>query len=182
MLQVTIPSIELYDEVNNEFITIEEQTLTLEHSLASLSKWESKWCKPFLSKEKMTEEESIDYIRCMTLTPNVPPEVYYIIPDSVIKTISEYIAKPMTATWFSDSGKKGKKKSNEQVTAEIIYYWMIALNIPPEYESWHLNKLLTLVRVCDEKNKPAKKKNTASILNEYAALNKARRQKLNTRG
>ena len=182
MLQVTIPSIELYDEVNNEFITIEERTLTLEHSLASLSKWESKWCKPFLSKEKLTEEESLDYIRCMTLTPNVPPEVYSIIPNSVIETVSEYIAKPMTATWFSDEVKKSRKRSGEQVTAEIIYCWMIALNIPPEYESWHLNKLLTLIRVCDEKNKPAKKKSTTSILNEYAALNKARRQRLNTKG
>lgn len=182
MLQVTIPAIDLYDETNNEFITIEEQVLTLEHSLASLSAWESKWCKPFLSKERMTEEESIDYIRCMTLTPNVPPEVYNAIPDKVIETVSEYISKPMTATWFSDSGKKGRQRSNEQVTAEIIYYWMIALNIPPEYESWHLNKLLTLIRVCDEKNKPAKKRSNTSILNEYAALNKIRRQQFNSKG
>lgn len=182
MLQVTIPSRELYDESNNEFITIEEQVLTLEHSLASLSQWESKWCKPFLSKERMTEEESIDYIRCMTLTPNVPQEVYNAIPDSVINEVSEYIAKPMTATWFSESSKKNKKRNNRQITAELIYYWMITLNIPPEYEAWHLNKLFTLIRVCDEENKPAKKKSTSSTLSEYAALNKARRQKLNTRG
>lgn len=182
MLQVTIPSVELYDENTNEFFTIDGRTLTLEHSLASLSKWESKWCKPFLSKDKMTEEESIDYIRCMTLTPDVPPEVYAIIPNSVIEEVSEYIAKPMTATWFSEDSKKGKKKSNEQVTAEIIYYWMIALNIPPEYESWHLNKLLTLVRVCDEKNKPPKKRSAKSIMSENAALNMARRKKLNTKG
>lgn len=182
MLQVTIPSVELYDEDNNEFITIDEQTLVLEHSLASLSKWESKWCKPFLSKEKMTEEESIDYIRCMTLTPNVPLETYAVIPNSIIETISEYIAQPMTATWFSNSGKTSKKNSGEQITAEIIYYWMIALNIPPEYESWHLNKLLTLIRVCDEKNKPAKKKNTKSVMDEYAALNRARRQRLQSKG
>lgn len=182
MLQVTIPAIELYDEINNEFITIEERHLTLEHSLASLSKWESKWCKPFLSKEKMTEEESLDYIRCMTLTENVPQEAYAFIPDSVINEVSEYIAKPMTATWFSESAKKGKKNTGEQVTAEVIYYWMIALNIPPEYEHWHLNKLLTLVRVCDEKSKPPKKRSAKNILTDYAALNKARRQKLNTRG
>lgn len=182
MLKVTIPAIELYDEINNEFITIDEQTLVLEHSLASLSQWESKWCKPFLSKEKLTEEETIDYIRCMTLTPDVPSEIYNIIPNSVIQEISEYIAKPMTATWFSNSNKKGKKSNNEQVTAEIIYYWMIALNIPPEYASWHLNKLLTLIRVCDEKNKPPKKRSNNSILNEYAALNRARRQKLSSKG
>lgn len=182
MLQVTIPSIELYDEDNNEFITIEGCTLTLEHSLASLSKWESKWCKPFLSKERLTEEETIDYIRCMTLTENVPPEVYDIIPNSVINAISEYIERPMTATWFSDNEKKGKKRSREQITAEIIYYWMIALNIPPSYESWHLNKLLTLIRVCDEKSKPPRKKSTKNLLNEYAALNKANRQKFNSKG
>lgn len=182
MLQVTIPSIEFYNEANNEFITTEEYVLTLEHSLASLSKWESNWCKPFLSKDKMTEEESIDYIRCMTLTPNVPPEAYIMIPNSVIEAVSEYIARPMTATWFSNSGNKGKKKNNEQVTAEIIYYWMITLNIPPEYESWHLNKLLTLIRVCDEKNKPPSKRSKKSIMSDYAALNKARRQKLNSRG
>jgi hypothetical protein len=182
MLTVTIPAVELYDEVNNEFITIDERILSLEHSLASLSKWESKWCKPFLSKEKMTEEESLDYIRCMTITPDVPSEVYNFIPNSVIEEVSDYIAKPMTATWFSDKGKKGKKNSNEQITAEIIYYWMIALNIPPEYESWHLNKLLTLIRVCDEKNKPAKKRSNNSVLNEYAALNRARRQKLSSKG
>lgn len=182
MLQVTIPAIELYDEVNNEFITIEEISLTLEHSLASLSDWESKWCKPFLSKDKMTEEESIDYIRCMTLTPNVPSEIYNLMPNSVIEEVSEYIAKPMTATWFSDDGKKGKKGRNEQITAEVIYYWMIALNIPPEYEHWHLNKLITLIRVCDEKSKTPKKKSTKNLWNEYAELNKVRRQKLNTKG
>ena len=182
MLQVTIPSADLYDEVNNEFIMTDEQVLTLEHSLASLSKWESKWCKPFISKDKMTEEESIDYIRCMTLTPNVPPDVYRVLPNNVIDEISEYIARPMTATWFSDSSSKGKKNSSEQITAEIIYYWMISLQIPPEYESWHLNKLLTLIRVCDEKNKPPKKRSARSILSDNAALNMARRQKLNTRG
>lgn len=182
MLHVVIPFTEFFDEINNEFITIKEQRLTLEHSLVSLSKWESKWSKPFLSKERMTEQESLDYIRCMTLTENVPDEAYQAIPDSVIKTVSEYIAKPMTATWFSEDSKKGKKNTAKIVTAERIYYWMIALNIPVEFENWHLNRLLTLIRVCDEENKPAKKRSQQSILKDYAALNAARRQKLNTRG
>ena len=183
MIQITIPFVEFYDEVNNEFITIEEQTLTLEHSLASLAKWESEWCKPFLSNEKLTTEESLDYIRCMTLTENVPPDVYMAIPDSAIKKVSEYIARPMTATWFSDRDKKGKKANKRPVTAEIIYHWMIALHVPPEYEKWHLNRLLTLIRVCDEENKPPnKKKSTNNILNDYAALNNARKQKLKTKG
>lgn len=182
MLQITIPFTEFYDEANNEFITINEQTLTLEHSLVSLSKWESKWCKPFLSNERMTEEESLDYIRCMTLTENVPPEVYRAIPNSAIQTVSEYIAKPMTATWFSDKGRNNKKSDKRPVTAERIYYWMISLNIPSEYEAWHLNRLITLIRVCDEENKPTKKKSSRNLWNEYAALNKARRQRLNTKG
>lgn len=189
MLQVTIPAspeIELWDYDNNEFVirkATKEQQLQLEHSLVSLAKWESRWCKPFLSEKKMTEEESIDYIRCMTITQNVPPEVYDNVPNSVLEEVTEYIAKPMTATWFSEEvKKKGRKNSGKQVTAELIYHWMIALNIPVKFEKWHLNRLLTLIRVCDEENKPAKKRSTSSILNEYAALNKARRQKLNSRG
>lgn len=183
MLRITIPSTEFFDEDKNEFIMVKEQTLTLEHSLVSLANWESKWGKPFLSKERMTEAESLDYIRCMTTTENVPPEVYQAIPDSTIKIISDYIAKPMTATWFSESSKKGKKNNSRPVTAEVIYHWMISFNIPVEFEHWHLNRLITLIRVCDEENKPNKnKRSKKSILDEYAALNNARKQKLKTRG
>lgn len=182
MLQITIPAVELYDEVNNEFISIKEQTLTLEHSLVSLSKWESTWCKPFLSDTAMTEEESIDYVKCMTITQNVPPEVYANIPSSIMQEISEYIAKPMTATWFSEKTKKSRKNNGKQVTAELIYHWMIALNIPVKFEKWHLNRLLTLIRVCNEENKQPTKKSARDTINEYAALNRARRQRLNSRG
>lgn len=188
MLPVTIPAvpeIEMWDYSKEMFITkpaVKEQKLQLEHSLVSLSKWESKWCKPFLSEEQMTEEETIDYIKCMTLTQNVPQEVYNNIPNSVINEVSDYIAKPMTATWFSDDAKRGRKTNNEKVTAEVIYYWMISLNIPMKCEKWHLNRLLTLIRVCDIKNAPPKKMSKRSILNQNAALNAARKQKLNTHG
>lgn len=188
MLQVIIPDtpeVELWDYEKKEFIIREatkEQKLQLEHSLVSLSKWESKWCKPFLSEEKMTEEESIDYIRCMTLTQNVPSEIYNNIPNTVIEQVSEYIAKPMTATWFTEDKRKGRKSNNEKVTAELIYYWMISLNIPMKCEKWHLNRLLTLIRVCDIKNAPPKKMSKRSILSQNAALNAARRQQLNTNG
>lgn len=182
MLQITIPFTEFYDESKNEFITIKEQTLTLEHSLVSLSEWEAKWGKPFLSKEQMTELESLDYIRCMTITENVPLEVYQAISDDTIKIISDYIAKPMTATWFSEDNKKGKKNNSKTVTAEVIYHWMIALNIPVEFNRWHLNRLITLIRVCDEENRPAKKRNNKSLLDSYAALNNANRQKFKSRG
>ena len=188
MLPITIPAtpdIEMWDYDKEMFVVkpgTKEYHLQLEHSLVSLSKWESKWCKPFLSEEKMTEEESIDYIRCMTITQNVPPEVYANIPNEVIESVSEYIAKPMTATWFSDESKKRKKNNGKQVTAELIYHWMIALNIPVKFEKWHLNRLLTLIRVCDAENNPPKNKSKRSIMNEYAALNKARRQRLNSKG
>lgn len=182
MLQITIPAVELYDEVKNEFITTKAQTLTLEHSLVSLSKWESKWCKPFLSKEGLTTAETIDYIRCMTLTQNVSPEVYQFVTDANIKEVEEYINAPMTATWFNEEQKKGKKGSSEVVTAELIYYWMIALQIPMKCEKWHLNRLITLVKVCNIKNEPPKKMGRRATMSRNMALNMARRKQLNSNG
>lgn len=180
MLKITIPAIELWDEGKEEFINIQERTLQLEHSLVSISKWESKWCKPFLSKEEKTREETIDYIRCMTITQNVPPETYYGLTDENIEQVQEYIQAPMTATWFSE--EPSGKGNSEQTTSELIYYWMIALNIPDRYEKWHLNRLLTLIRVCNVKNQPPKKRGQRNIARDYAALNKARRNRYNSRG
>ena len=180
MLQITIPAIEQWDEVNECFVLSKEQTLQLEHSLVSLSKWESKWCKAFLSKEDKTIEETIDYIKCMTLTQNVNPEVYNRLSNDNIVQINNFINAPMTATTFSQD--KSSKKNREVVTAELIYYWMIALNIPFECQKWHLNRLLTLVRVCNIKNTPPKKRSKRDIMSHNAALNAARRQQLNSKG
>ncbi len=181
MLQITIPSRDdLWDESKGEFVTSKEQKLVLEHSLVSLSKWESKWCKPFLSKQEKTTEETIDYIRCMTLTQNVNPEVYNFLTDDNIRDVNAYIKAPMTATWFSNSNTG--KQNREQITAELVYYWMIALNIPFECQKWHLNRLLTLIRVCEVKNSPPKKMSRREILNRNAALNAARRKQLNSKG
>ena len=181
MLQITIPAIDLWDESKQEFVTTKEQTLQLEHSLVSLSKWESKWCKSFLSSKDKTDEEILDYIKCMTVTQNVKPEVYYGLTEEHIIQINKYIEAPMTATWFSEKEPKGKL-NNETITAELIYYWMIALTIPFECQKWHLNRLLTLIRVCNIKNQPAKKMSKRDIMSRNAALNKARRQQLNTKG
>ncbi len=181
MLQITVPGTELYDEVSNEFITVKEQTLTLEHSLVSLSKWESKWCKPFLSKDGLTTEQTIDYIRCMTITQNISPITYSLITDDNIKQVENYINAPMTATWFSDEKKSGRV-SSEIVTAELIYYWMIALQIPMKCEKWHLNRLLTLVKVCNIKNAPPKKMGKRATMSRNAAINAARRKQLNSNG
>lgn len=180
MLVITVPAREQWDEKNNTFIQTAEQKLTLEHSLVSISKWESKWHKPFLSKEPKTFEETIDYIKCMTLTQNVNPNVYFNLTDDNIRSISEYINNSMTATWFVDD--KNAPKNREIVTSEVIYYWMIALNIPFECQKWHLNRLLTLVRVCNEKNKPPKKMSRSTQLRNNAALNAARRASLGTKG
>lgn len=184
MLQITIPAtiIEDFDENTNEFVytTIgKEETLQLEHSLLSLSKWESKWCKPFLSSEK-TDEETLDYIRLMTINRNVSSDIYDRLTERNVEDIKNYINSPMTATTFSES--KTGKANKEIITAEIIYYWMIALNIPFECEKWHLNKLITLVRVCNIKNNPPKKKGKRDTAKRYAELNAARRKQLNTKG
>lgn len=180
MLKITIPSMEIYDPEENLFINTKEQTLSLEHSLVSISKWESKWRKPFLSKDSKTIEELKDYIRCMTLTQNVDPDLYKFIPESVIRTVLDYIDEPMTATWFRDD--KSKPKSREVITSEIIYYWMIAQGIPFECQKWHLNRLLTLIRVCSEKNAPQKKMGKKELLSRNKALNAARRKAHKSKG
>ncbi len=180
MLYITVPATELFDEASGEFISIKEQTLQLEHSLVSLSKWESKWNKSFLSKAEKTEEETIDYIKCMTITQNVKPEVYKCLTRSNMKEINDYISAPMTATSFFEIDEK--KTNKEKITSELIYYWMIALNIPFECQKWHLNRLLTLIRVCNVKNAPPKKVSKGEMINKYAAINAARRKKLNSKG
>lgn len=182
MLRLTIPAQEFWDEEKEMFIYTKEQTLCLEHSLVSLSKWESKWNKPFITKGMKTTEETIDYIKCMTITQNVDPEVYERITNEHIQKVNEYVDAPMTATWFSDDNEPKGKGSSEQVTSELIYYWMIAFGIPAEYQKWHLNRLLTLIKVCNVKNKPHKKKSVKEIISRNRMLNEARKKKLNTRG
>ena len=181
MLRITIPAAESWDEQKEEFIiTAKEQTLQLEHSLVSLSKWESKWCKPFLSKEAKTLEETIDYIKCMTITQNVDDSVYDRLTKGNIDAVGEYIEAPMTATTFSGQTKKGGGKS--VITSEIIYHWMISFNIPMECQKWHLNRLLTLIRVCEIKNSPPKKMGKRELINKYAELNAARKKQFNSTG
>ena len=180
MLTITIPETEEFNEATGEFVYTKAQTLQLEHSLVSISKWESKWCKPFLGKQEKTSEEVIDYIKCMTLNKNISDDVYNCLTQSNITAINEYIGAPMTATYFSNN-ERGKRNS-EQITSELIYYWMIALNIPFECQKWHINRLLTLIRVCNVKNAPPKKMSKREIISRNAALNAARRQQLNTKG
>lgn len=178
MLTITIPEQELFNELTNEFVSTKARTIQLEHSLVSISKWESKWNKPFLSKDEKTIEQTLDYIQCMTITQNIDPMVYRFLTDDNIRDINDYIDAPMTATTFPDKGST----SREIITSEVIYYWMISLNIPMECQKWHLNRLLTLIRVCNVKNAPVKKMSRKEIMNRNATLNAARRKKLNSKG
>lgn len=180
MLSLTIPETEYFDEREGLFISVASQTILLEHSLMSLAAWESKWHKPFFSKEKKTREEELDYIKCMTITKNVNPLVYRGLVNTHFSKIRDYIDDPMTATTFVKN--LNTKPNRNVITAEIIYYWMIALNIPFECQRWHLNRLMTLIKVCDIKSSPSKKMSKKDIYAQNRALNAARRQKLNTKG
>lgn len=179
MLKIFVPSAELYDERTERFVTVNGRELQLEHSLVSISKWESKWKKPFLDNQVKSRDETIDYIRCMTISQNVDPNVFVCLTDANIEAVNRYIDDSMTATTFKNS----QKKPNRQIiTSEIIYYWMIALEIPMECQKWHLNRLLTLIRVCDEKSQPGKKKSRKDIIAENRALNQMRRARTGSRG
>lgn len=180
MLRITIPATELWDEQKEEFVYTKEQTLQLEHSLVSLSKWESKWHKSFIATQNKTLEEILDYIRCMTVTQNVSDDAYSRLTEANIEEVYAYINNPMTATTFSDETRKKSKR--EIITSELIYYWMIAQNIPFECQKWHLNRLLTLIRVCNVKNEPPKKSKNKDIMRRYAELNAANRKKFNSKG
>ena len=180
MLRIIIPECEFWDEVKEEFIHIKAVALQLEHSLVSISKWESKWHKPFLSTKDKTVEEIVDYIRCMTLTQNVNPLSYSFITNDIIEQVCDYIGDPMTATWFSKEDEKSY--SREIITAELIYYWMIALGIPFECQKWHLNRLMTLIRVCNIKNAAPKKLSRKEIAKRNAAINAARRKANKSKG
>lgn len=176
---------DLWDSEKQEFYTIKACELKLEHSLVSISKWEAKYHKPFISKETKTNEETLDYIRYMTITQNVDPKVYSILTKENILEINEYISDPHTATTFFswDSNDKGNTPMNSSViTAERIYYWMLAFNIPMECQKWHFNNLLTLIRICNNEQGQNRKMDKNTAIKNYAALNKARKAKYHTRG
>lgn len=182
MLKLVIPDVEHYDEsdldpANHKFVTFKGATLELEHSLISISKWESIWKKPFLSKDEKTMEEHISYIQCMTMSKNVNPDVYKLLTLENHAAVAEYVKDSKTATWINDTDNK-KKKQNQTTTSELIYYWMVAHNIPWEAQRWHLSRLIMLIQVCNEKSKAqdGKKKRRKPDYAKQNALNKARRE------
>lgn len=185
MLVITIPEQEAFNEKTNNFVKIKSCTLKLEHSLLSLWKWESKHHKYFLDNKDLNYEEILDYIKCMTLN-QVEDYIYDFLTKENIDQIKDYIADPMSATWFSDSGKQIHPGKKEIITAEVIYSSMIILGIPVEvFEKRHLNHLLTLIRVCSEKQNPDSnkhKQNPNQVMQHYSELNRLRKAKLNTKG
>ena len=182
MLQIDVPiTPEYWDEEKEEFVEPKYTTLQMEHSLVSLSKWESKWHKSFLSTKNKSDEELLDYIKCMTITPNVEPDVFNCLSADNYNSINNYISDSMSATKFFDDQENGKK-SNETITSELVYYWMIALNIPKDFENWHLSRLITLIRVCELKNSPPKKRSKADMARYYQQLNEQRRKQLSSNG
>lgn len=187
-LTINVQPKELFDEDTQRFINVKETKLVMEHSLLSISKWEAKYKKPFLVEGALdTLDKKLYYFECMTITPQNPdPNVYLCLTEEDVKKIVEYINDTMTATWFREDkpkpgSKNGKPKQKEVLTSEVIYWEMIALQIPIEFQKWHLNRLITLIRVCNAKNNP-EKMSKKDILAQNAALNKARRAKTHSKG
>lgn len=174
---------EYWDPKKEEFITIpacRACDLKLEHSLIAISKWESEYHVPFISTEQKTPEQTLFYIKCMTINSGVPDNVYMNLNSDDIKSISDYINNPMTATTVSKI--KEKRGSRQIVTNEVLYSWLVGLQIPWEVEKWHLNRLVTLIEVCDANNTPPKKMTKDEIIARNSELNRARRAKYNTKG
>lgn len=180
MLSITVPEREIFDEKTGEFIYTKETTLQLEHSLVSLSKWESKWHVPFIHTPNLSIEQTLDYFRCMTITKNVDPLVYQCLTADNINRIKAYIDDPMTATTITE--RNAGPRNREILTSEVLYYQMIALGIPFECQKWHLNRLIMLIRVCAAKNQTPKKMGKTELANRNRALNAARKKRLNTKG
>lgn len=185
MLPIIVPAgiTEFWDENKEEFVYIKtgkDYTLHLEHSLLSIRKWESRWHKSYLNAKHFTYEEDLDYIKCMTMDSNVPDEVYGRLTEKNRSDIYKYINDPHTATTFSS--REPKKPTRDVITAELIYQWMIELGIPFECQKWHLNQLITLIRVCRIKTGQSKKMSKSETAAYYASLNAARKKKWKTKG
>jgi hypothetical protein len=180
MLTIVVSGVEVFDEESQEFTTRGDVVLELEHSLVSMSKWESEFERPFLNTNDKSTEEVIGYIKAMTLTPEVSEEVFSKLSNKNFEEINDYIDAKMTATWFNDT--PGAPQSRDVITAELVYYWMIVFQIPFECERWHLNRLFTLIRICNVKQAKPKKMSRAEVASRNRELNARRKEQLGTKG
>lgn len=183
MITLKIKGRELFDEKTQSFIQTEDTILELEHSLVSISKWEAKYKRPFISKEQKTREEILNYIKFMTITQNVDDAIYNCLDYKAYNAIQNYLEDTQTATWFTERpGARRGGSTGEQITSELVYYWMVAYRIPFETQYWNFNRLMTLIRICSVKQEAPKKRGRRDILNQQSALNAARRKRLGTKG
>lgn len=182
MLEMTISEKEFYQEHTSKFIQIPECKVTLEHSLISLAKWESKWQVPFFDGKPKTPTQNLDYIRCMVVGNIKDDRIFDHLSEEEVLQIQSYMAAPMTATTFSERNKSKRKVKKETMTAEVIYARMCTHNISFECQKWHLNRLLTLIRVCDLRDSPPEKMSKKETSMWYAEQNANRRAKYGTRG
>ena len=178
MLVIEIPKQEVFLDEKQEFSHVGPFKIQLEHSLLSISKWESEWCKPFLTADKKTEKENLDYIRCMGVSQHIDDNVLSLLTEKDVMTIAEYMQSKKSATTFTMSGSSNR----EVVTSELIYYWMTMFNIPFECQKWHIDRLLTLIRICNVKSAPGKKMSKAEILQRNKTINAQRKKMYNTSG
>lgn len=180
MITIVIPEQEFFDDSSSTFTVHPERTLKLEHSLVAISKWESKWMKPFLGEGDKTVDEIYDYISCMVLNESeVDDHIIASLTQKNIDDITNYIKSPMTATIIK---QRGSKANREVITSELIYYWMVSFNIPFECQYWHLNRLMMLVNICSIKNSPSKKESLRDTVSRNRELNAARRKALHSTG
>lgn len=180
MLKIIIEDEELYDEESNTFQTTERFEFEVEHSLLSLSKWEANYKKPFLSSGKLSTEEIFQYVMYMILTPNVTEKIVNDSSTKIFSEVNDYINSSQSATTFGEMPQK--RGPGEVITSELIYYWMVAFNIPFECEKWHLNRLFSLIRICNIKNSKPEKVSRHEAAMRNRALNEKRKAELNTTG
>lgn len=181
MLTIIVPGDEIFDEEKQEFSSVGDVVLELEHSLVSLSKWESEFCKPFLAKGEKTTEETIGYVKAMVLGSKIPPEVFSRLTSKNFEDINEYLATSQTATWFSEVGSP-EARGSEIITSELIYYWLVAFQIPFEVETWYLNRVFTLIKICNVKNAKPRELSRAELAARNRELNRQRREANQSRG
>lgn len=183
MLQIEVEGSQLWDEESEQFVCTDPTTLHLEHSLVAISKWESIYKRPYLVPQTFSKKETVDYIKCMCLDNDISDDVFYAVygDSSLMKQIDDYMNSSPTATTINDINDK-KKRNTEKITSELVYYWMVANEIPFTCETWHIDRLLTLIRICGVKNQPPKKQSMKDVYARNKALNAARRAKHNSKG
>lgn len=153
--------------------------LQFEHSLRSLSKWESKNKIAFLAGREKTPAQMVDYYRCMLLSPE-DPDLVYLLDPSQMEELTNYINENQTASSVPNEGPT--QYNPETTTSELVYFWMTALKINWEAQDWHFSRLMMLVQITSYKQQPPKKRNPREVLSDMRRENERRKKLFNTSG